>query len=750
MKKTRTLSGIIALAAVTALIITGCAGLIFDSGSSGSTTQTISIRTEGNLSTVLAGGTLRCSATGQNIAWAVSSTSDGSGPVAWGTSISSDGLLMAGGDETLTALYVIATSTSSNQSAYKQIRIVTVTGVAVSPSNQQVISGNAIQYTASVMGTNNPDTAVTWKVSSNPAGNGGVTAGTNIDAKGLLTVAPGEKLTTLYVFATSVADPTKSGSAYASIVVPIVTGVAVSPPNQSATSGSTLQFSATVMGTNIPNNAVTWRVSSNPSGSGAVTAGTGITANGLLTVAANETISTLYIFATSAADTTKSGSAYVSVIVPIVTGVVVSPPNQMVTGGGSLQYTAAVTGSNNPSSAVTWKVSSNPAGNGAVAAGTYINANGLLTVAANETTPLLYVIATSVVDPSRSGNASVTVSAPVVNPTVTSVTVRPSNQQATSGSSLQFSATVTGTNNPSAAVTWRVSSNAAGTGSVRAGTSIDSNGLLTIAASESARTLYVFATSAADPTKSGNASVSVSAPVVTPAPPVVTPPPVVNPTVTSVTVRPSNQQATSGSSLQFTATVTGTNNPDTAVTWRVGSTAAGTGSVRAGTSISGNGLLTIAVNETARTLYVFATSVADPTKSGNASVTVTAPVVTPTPPVVTPTPPETNPTVTSVTISPSNPVTMTNRTVQFTAAVAGTNNPNTAVTWKVSSNAAGTGAVASRTTISANGLLTIAPNESAITLYVTATSVADPAKSGSTTVTVSNNQNQGNQGNRKQ
>jgi hypothetical protein len=73
---------------------------------------------------------------------------------------------------------------------------------------------------------------------------------------------------------------------------------------------------------------------------------------------------------------------------------------------------------------------------------------------------------------------------------------------------------------------------------------------------------------------------------------------------------------------------------------------------------------------------------------------------------------------------------------------------STAVTWRVSSNASGTGAVAPRTTINANGLLTVAPNEWSPTLYVFATSAADPTKTGIATVTVrNNNENQGqNQG----
>jgi len=89
------------------------------------------------------------------------------------------------------------------------------------------------------------------------------------------------------------------------------------------------------------------------------------------------------------------------------------------------------------------------------------------------------------------------------------------------------------------------------------------------------------------------------------------------PTVTSVTVSPSTASVVRGATQQFSATVTGTNNPAQTVTWIV------TGGV-SGTSISTSGLLTVSSAEAAATLTVRATSTADTSKSGVAAVTVTA------------------------------------------------------------------------------------------------------------------------------
>ena len=654
MKANLKRTGIIVLAAVFGLILTGCLSMDFISNS-------VSIRNTHNLVTVCPGGTLVFSASGQNILWSVSSTSDGSGYVTNGTFISANGVLTVAADETMSNLYVIATSANSGMSDYKLIRVVTVRSINISPTNQVAAVGRTLQFSATVTGTNNPDQAVTWKVSSNAAGTGAVTPGTNISANGLLTVAAGEALSTLHIIATSAVDTSQSGSIPVAIVVPTVTNVAISAPSQTVRAGTALQFSASVTGTYNPGSNVTWRVSSNAAGTGAVTPGTVINPNGQLTVASNETLSTLYIIATSSVDTSKHSSVHVNVIRPTVTGVSVHPSGQSVTTGGSLQFSASVTGTNDPDPSVHWSVSSNAAGTGSVVRGTSVNANGLLTVSANETAGNLFVFASSVFDPTKSGSVIVTVT--VLIPTVTGVSVSPSGQSIPPGRTLQFTAAVTGTNNPSPAVTWKVSSNAAGTGAVTAGTTINANGLLNVIATESLTTLYVFATSVTDPTKTGSVPVTVTSRLApTPAPPPAQPAP--------TPPRPTPTPA--------------------------------------------------------------------PTP---------APAPTPQRPAPAPTP--VTPTVTAVVVSPSTASTMTNRTVQFSAAVSGSNNPNTAVTWKVSSNAAGTGEVAPRTTISNSGLLTVAPNEWATILYVFATSAADPSKTGSAAVTITNNNaNQGsNRGN---
>ncbi|WP_053956385.1 S-layer homology domain-containing protein [Inediibacterium massiliense] len=181
---------------------------------------------------------------------------------------------------------------------------------------------------------------------------------------------------------------------------------------------------------------------------------------------------------------------------------------------------------------------------------------------------------------------------------VDSVTVNPATVTVQKGTTYQFGAMVNGTNNPSQTVTWSVYGNNDG------GTSINSSGLLTVAAEETATIFTAIATSVADSTKTGTATVTVSDS---------TPP---NPTVTSVTVIPNTITLNKGDSYVLNAIVDGNNSPSQSVTWTV---EGGNGTTAIGT----DGKLTIADNETATTLTVRATSVADTSKYDTATVTVT-------------------------------------------------------------------------------------------------------------------------------
>jgi len=96
-------------------------------------------------------------------------------------------------------------------------------------------------------------------------------------------------------------------------IPPVVTGVTVSPATAEVYEGGTQQFAATVAGDYNPPSTVTWSVEA--AAPGELMNGTGIDADGLLTVAPDQltTGAALTITATSTYDTTKSGTASVTV-----------------------------------------------------------------------------------------------------------------------------------------------------------------------------------------------------------------------------------------------------------------------------------------------------------------------------------------------------------------------------------------------------------------------------------------------------
>ncbi len=184
-----------------------------------------------------------------------------------------------------------------------------------------------------------------------------------------------------------------------------------------------------------------------------------------------------------------------------------------------------------------------------------------------------------------------------------SVSVAPPSASVQVNTQQQFTATVTG--NPNQAVTWDVNGTVGGNGTVGFIDSI--TGLYTAPASvPSPATVTAHATSNAVSSAVGSASVTVT----NPPPP---PPPV------SVTISPTSTSVRVGRTRQFTATVTNTSN--TAVTWKVNGITGGNSTV--GTISTGGLYRAPSAVPSPATVTVRAVSVADPSKSASAAVTVT-------------------------------------------------------------------------------------------------------------------------------
>lgn len=229
--------------------------------------------------------------------------------------------------------------------------------VSVSPTSTTLGTGGTQQFSATVAGSAN--TAVTWSVDGGSA-NGAITV------TGLYTApatAPNPPQVT--VTATSQADPTKSASAMVTVVAGIV--VQVTPATATVQTGASQNFTATITGTT--NLGLTWTVVGG-SANGGVQAEPG----GVGFYTAPPTVPNppqVTVTATSQADTTKSGSATVT-IVQAPTTVTISPSSTSVNVFATQQFTATVANATN--TAVTWQV--NGVAGGSQTTG-YISSSGL-------------------------------------------------------------------------------------------------------------------------------------------------------------------------------------------------------------------------------------------------------------------------------------------------------------------------------------------------------------------------------------
>ena len=180
-------------------------------------------------------------------------------------------------------------------------------------------------------------------------------------------------------------------------------------------------------------------------------------------------------------------------------------------------------------------------------------------------------------------------------------------------------------------------------------------------------------------------------------------------TVNSVKVLPEGPvSAEVGETVQFAAEVEGTNLEDKSVTWSI------TGNTSENTTISEEGVLTLAEDELSEEITVTATSNFDNTKSKSAVVKVVK---------------ETAPEGTTITIIPATAIVKVGNTKEFTATI-NVELENKSIVWTVEGN------TSENTTISEEGILTIGEDETSDQITVTASLAIDQNIKTSATVSV--------------
>ncbi len=496
---------------------------------------------------------------------------------------------------------------------------------------------------------------------------------------------------------------------------PSVVTVIVQPTSASVFLGQTQQFQASVAGSS--SSAVTWEV--NGVSGGSATSGT-ISTSGLYTApSALPSSASVTVAAVSQADPQASASA--AVILKDDLAITLLPSTATIPTGGAQVFTATVSGTGSPATTVSWSVNGIAGGDSTVGTIAASGVSGSTTTsvytapAVPPSPPSVTVTVPSAADTSKSARATATITCSGTS------SIAPAAAGVTLGQTQTFTASFCLAAGSS--IAWDVNGIAGG-----------SAALGTIASSGTSTALY---TAPANMPSTNPVTIHAG---ISPAPTSGAVTASATITLTSnvrVTVSPATANLALGQRASFTPIVTNTTN--TSVTWSVngipngnaavgrvcqsatnpcvGPTGPGAGSVDyiAPASVPATNPVTLA-----------ATSSADPAQTGAAAILIAGPSGS------------------GITVAVSPPYaflpasTATLSTLQFFATVTGSSATN--VTWGVAGAVSGQGcAGAACGSVSATGLYsapTAAPSPNAIS--VTATSVADPTKSASATVALTN------------
>jgi hypothetical protein len=468
---------------------------------------------------------------------------------------------------------------------------------------------------------------------------------------------------------TSANNPENNPKGNGSSAAPSIT---TQPVSADVTAGQTASFSVAVTGTA----PFSYQWQKNGSAISGATSSAYTTAP--TTAADNRALFTVVVSNSAGSATSNAATLNVTAAAGTAPSITTQPVSASVSAGQTATFSVAVTG--------TAPVSFQWQKNGMAVSGATSSAYTTPPTTVADNRALFLVVVSNSEGTATSNPATLN----VASAAGVTVQVNPNSATVAVGSKQQFAATVTGSSNTT--VTWTVSG--AGCSGATCGT-ISAGGLYTSPASvPSPSTVNVNATSVADPTKSVSASVTL-----------------VTAAAVLLSITPAAAVVPTASTDSFTASVTGTT--DTAVAWSL--TGAGCGGASCGSlaTTSQAAVYTAPiVPPSPPSVTVVATSIAEPSKTAAATVTIVPVVV--------------------VTASPANTSVVVGATQQFSATVVGTS--NTAVTWTLRGSGCSAAACG---TISGTGLYTAptaVPSPADVT--VTATSSADPTKASSSSVTI--------------
>jgi urocanate hydratase len=425
----------------------------------------------------------------------------------------------------------------------------TLVSIAVTPATPTIANGTQEQFTAtgtySDGTTQNITSAVTW--SSSAAADASIS---NASGSNGLATATHAGMTTIVA-----AQGTIDGSTALNVTSATLVSIAITPPRAGIAAGTTTQFTATGTYSDGTTQNLTSQVTWSSSSTGVATVSNAAGSNGLGTASAQGS-TTL-----SASLGSVSGTAPLTVTAATLVSIAVTPTSPTVPDGDTEQFTATGTYTDgtheNLTSMVTWSSSSGTVAQVSNASGS----NGLGTATAQGSTTV------SAAFGGVSGSTPLTVSAA----TLVSLAITPPNPSIAKGTSEQFTATGTYSDNSTQDLTTSVSWSSSTTSTAPISNAQGSNGLAT--------------GSAVGTTTIGAALDGVSTSTgltVTPA------------TLVSIAVTPTDPGIPNGTTEQFTATGTYTDGTTQDLTSAVTWTSSTTGTATVSNAGGSNGLATSA------------------------------------------------------------------------------------------------------------------------------------------------------------
>jgi 6-phosphogluconolactonase (cycloisomerase 2 family)/urocanate hydratase len=448
--------------------------------------------------------------TTQNLTQAVSWTSSSTNTASVSSARGSNGLATAAAQGSTT---ITATLGSISGSTPLTVTAATLVSISVTPPNTSIANGTSTSFTAtgtySDGTTQNLTGSVTWSSSSTSVANISNASGSN----GLAT-STGQGTTTI-----SAALGSVSGSTPLTVSAATLVSIGVTPANPSSPKGTTEQFTATGVYTDNTTQNLTSQVTWSSSTPATASISNASGSKGLATAAAQGSTTVTAVLGSGAS--AISGSTGYTVTAAALTSIAVTPTNPTVADGLTEQFTATGTYTDNTTqnltSAVTWTSS-------APAIATVSNAsgsNGLATSQSVGTTTVRAALG------GISGSTGLT----VTPATLMSIAVTPANQSIANGTSQQYTAIGTYTDNSTQNLTSAVAWTSSATGVASISNASGSKGLAS-SATQGSTTI-----TAALGTVSGSTPLTVTAA-----------------TLTSITVTPANATINVGATQQYVAT----------------------------------------------------------------------------------------------------------------------------------------------------------------------------------------------------